>query len=221
VDIRVVETPADAAGAAAAWLARSLGAAIRHRGRASVAFSGGRTPAAMLERLATAAIDWTRVEVFQVDERIVPDGDPRRNAALLQVLPAPQANVVLMPVTAPNQHRACAEYARRLPAHVDVVHLGLGDDGHTASWVPGDDALDQPGDVAISAIYQQTRRMTLTRRPINDARRRLMVVTGAAKAEALAGWLLDDHRLPASRLRRAGTVVIADQAAAAALPVPG
>lgn len=215
----MLDAPADTAAAAAAWLARSLRAAIARRGRASVAFSGGSTPAEMLKTMATTHLDWNRVDVFQVDERIVPDGDPRRNANMLSVLPVPAANLVLMPVAVGPTATACADYARRLPARFDVVHLGLGDDGHTASWVPGDDVVNASADVAISSIYQGTQRMTLTPRPINHARRRMVLVAGDSKAVAFAKWMLDDGTLPVSRLRRGQTIVFADRAAAAQVPL--
>lgn len=217
MDVRVAATADDAAQYSAMVIADWLLGAVERRGRASVAFSGGSTPAAMLRVLGTLDVPWSAVHVFQVDERVVADGDPRRNAPLLDALPVDDAHRHLMPVTTPLE-TAVVAYGDGLPDRFDVVHLGLGDDGHTASWPPGDPVVDAATDVALSNEYQGTIRMTLTPRPVNRARRRLVLATGDGKAEPIARWLLEDTSLPVARLRRADTIVVIDQAAAAQLP---
>lgn len=221
MDLRVADTDIDAAHHAASLVAEWLRGAVERRGSATVAFSGGATPAGMLAALSRLDVPWFAVHVFQVDERCVPDDDPARNAPLLDVLGAPAENVHLMPVTAPDRAEACARYALELPERFDVVHLGLGDDGHTASWPPGDPVVDSDADVATSASYRGNVRMTLTPRVVNRSRRRLMLVTGASKADAMSRWLLEDDSLPVARLRRNDTVVVLDRAAASGLPPMG
>ncbi|MDO8390754.1 MAG: 6-phosphogluconolactonase [Actinomycetota bacterium] len=219
-DLRIALDAAGAAEEAAVWLAAQLRNAVRRRGAATLALSGGSTPAAMVATLVSLAVPWASVQVWQVDERVAPDGDAARNAGLLQALPVLPRQLHLMPVTAAHLDAAAARYAASLPPRFDVVHLGLGDDGHAASWPPGDPVIDSPHDVAISGEYRGRVRMTLTPPVVNRARHRLLLVCGAAKAVPLQRWLLHDPLLPADRLRRAGTVVVADAAAAAALPPP-
>jgi 6-phosphogluconolactonase len=199
----------------AAWIATRLRNAIRLRGRAVVAFSGGSTPRPMLAALAGHSMSWGDVEVFQVDERCAPDGHEARNASLLDVLPAPRRNVHLMPVTAKRRGSAADRYAAALPERFDVVHLGLGDDGHTASWPPGDPVLDSPAPVAVVPMFNGWPRMTLTLAPVNLARQRIVEVAGASKVAMVDRWLLGDHTLPISAVRRTGTTVVLDADAAA------
>lgn len=202
-----------AADAAARAIGRRLGNAVAARGTASVACSGGSTPALMLARLAEFDLPWAQVHVYQVDERVAPDGDPARNAGLLDVLPLRRANRHLMPVTAANLTAAARRYAASLPERFDVVHLGVGDDGHTASWPPGDPVIDAPGAVALSAPYQGRVRMTITPAVVNAARSRLVLVAGASKRDALAAWLRHDGSVPVDRVRRTDTLVVLDVAA--------
>ncbi len=206
--------------AAADWLARRLRDAVRRRGAASVAFSGGRTPAAMFAALVELDVPWHDLTVFQVDERVAPDGDDARNAPLLDMLPVRAAQVRLMPVTARHLGAAAGRYAARLPESFDVVHLGLGDDGHTASWPPGDSVVDSTAAVALSAEYRGHVRMTLTPHVVNGARARLVLATGPDKAVPVRDWLLHRASLPVERVRRTGTVVVLDASAAALLPLP-
>jgi 6-phosphogluconolactonase len=221
MDIRVADTDADAAMYSAALVAEWLRGAIDRRGRAAVAFSGGSTPAAMLECLGSLDVLWQAVQVFQVDERCVPDHDPARNAHLLDRLGVPRENLHLMPVTDPDRAAACERHALELPDRFDVVHLGLGDDGHTASWPPGDGVVDVDADVALSGEYRGAVRMTLTPRVVNRARRRLVLAVGESKAAAVSRWLLDDDSQPVARLRRNDTVIVLDRAAASGLPPQG
>ena len=218
MDIVIAPDALTAAQETAAWVARQLRNAVSRRGAATVAFSGGSTPAMMLAALAELQLPWEATSVFQVDERIAPDGDPDRNATLLDVLRPRGPSIELMPVTGKDLDAAVARYAARLPEKLDVVHLGLGDDGHTASWPPGDPVIDATGKVALSAEYKGTRRMTLTVDAVNAARHRIVLATGQAKAPVVERWLLDDHGLPIDRVGRANTVLVLDSEAAARLP---
>jgi 6-phosphogluconolactonase len=222
----VAQDPEEAAHGAAGELARACAAAVNQRGRAVLALSGGRSPVPAFELFARAPLPWASIVVAQVDERCVPAGDPRRNLrALRRVLvetgPLPQENLLAMPVEDADLERGAAEYADTLArclapgAVFDIVQLGLGDDGHTASLVPGDPVLEiTDRDVAVTHPYQGTRRMTLTYRALQAARERLWLVTGAAKARALAQLLDGSGDAPAMRVAREDTVVVADRAAA-------
>jgi 6-phosphogluconolactonase len=217
MDLRVTADAAAAADEAAGWVAHHLRGAVQRRGIATIAVSGGNTPAAMFRSLATADLPWESVHVFQVDERVAPDGDPARNAPLLELLP-PSATRHPMPVTAADLQAAARRYASDLPDKFDLVHLGLGDDGHTASWPPGDPVVDQEEPVALCGEYRGHVRMTLTPPVVNAARHRLVLAAGADKAAPLEGWLLGDASLPIRQVRSANTVVVVDIAAAARLP---
>ncbi len=205
------------------WMARRIRSAVRLRGICRVAVSGGSTPALMFDALATMQLPWAQVHVYQVDERVAPDGDADRNAVQLHThlgeqAPLPKANLHLMPVTAKSLARAATSYADAIgESPLDIVHLGLGDDGHTASWPPGDDVIDAPGAVAISGEFNGRVRMTMTPALVNAARARMVLVVGVGKAAPLAGWLLHRVALPVGRVRRTHTTVIADVAAAAGL----
>lgn len=215
---------AQAASAAADELAVACRTAVAERGAAVVAVSGGETPWRMLERLRELALPWAQVHVAQVDERVAPRGDPRRNLTRLeQVLvadgPLPGANLLAMPVEADDLPRAAALYQRRLeqlggrPLTFDVVQLGLGTDGHTASLVPGDAVLAiVDRDVAVTGDYQGARRMTLTFPALNRARQRLWLVTGAAKAARAAELARGESadRAPSVRVRRADSTLVVD-----------
>ena len=132
-----------------------------------------------------------------------------------------------MPVESPDLQAAAACYARKpveiagSPAVLDVVHLGLGPDGHTASLVPGDPVLDiTVNDVAITGIYQGRRRMTLTYPIINRSRQIVWMVTGKEKVPMLKRLMEGDETIPAGRIRRDGALILADEAAANALKLP-
>lgn len=220
MDLRVAHDAIAAAHEAARWTAQQLRNAVQRRGRATLAVSGGTTPAAMFAALAADDVPWSKVTVFQVDERVAPDGDPARNATLLGIFPA-AASVVPMDVTAADLATAAGEYAGRLPDRLDVVHLGLGDDGHTASWPPGDPVVRSRSTVDLCGRYRGHVRMTLTPVAVNAARHRLVLAAGPDKAVALEGWLLDAVDLPVARVRSSGTVVVVDAAAASRLPGVG
>lgn len=190
--------------------------AVRSDGRCALALSGGRTPWAMLRELATADLPWDRVAVWQVDERVAPDGDPERNLTGLVPLLPDEAELHPMPVTDDDLEAAADRYARTLPPAFDLVHLGLGEDGHTASLVPGDPVLGVADrDVAVTVAYGGRRRMTLTYPVLDRARSLLWLVTGADKAEVLPRLLARDALIPAGRVRARKQVVLVDQAAAA------
>jgi 6-phosphogluconolactonase/glucosamine-6-phosphate isomerase/deaminase len=215
MDFRVADQPAIVA---AASIARRLAGALRQRSVASVALSGGSTAPAMIDALIGHDLPWAAITVWQVDERIASDGDPARNANQLVALPC---QVRLMPVTADDLAAAADDYAASLPERFDVVHLGIGDDGHTASWPPGDlDVVSSPRAVEVtSAAFNGRRRMTLTPTVVNAARSRLVLATGAGKRPVIERWLLGDASLPISLVRRASTTVVLDHAAAPAVPL--
>ena len=198
--------------AAAHSLVRRINDAVRRRGVASVAVSGGRTPAEMFRMMSSMTVNWPNLHVWQVDERVAPDGDPVRNSGLLATLPVSADHIHAMPVTGDDLPAAAVRYATSLPARFDVVHLGMGDDGHTASWPPGDTVIDSPLPVALSEPYNGHVRMTLTPSVVNSARTRIVVLTGEAKAVPLLGWMLE-RDLPISRVRRPRTTIFADEAA--------
>jgi 6-phosphogluconolactonase len=229
VNIKVYPDEDVVAGEAAAIIADAARAAVTSRGRFIMAVSGGRTPWLMLRALARNELPWRQVHVFQVDERLAPAGDPDRNLAhlresLLDHAPLPHDHVHAMPVEPAELDRAAEQYARTLrdvagsPPVLDLIHLGLGPDGHTASLVPGDPVLDvTDADVAMTASYRGRRRMTLTFPIINRSRLVLWLVTGGEKAEALARLRDGDRSIPGSRVRQNGALVLADRAAAARL----
>lgn len=224
--LEVFDDPDSVARAAAAAIAADARAAIAAGGRFTLAVSGGHTPWIMLRALATEDLPWAGVHVYQVDERVAPEGHPDRNLthlreSLLQHAPMRPEQIHAMPVESTDLEAAAARYALDLrnvagsPAVLDLVHLGLGPDGHTASLVPGDAALDiTDADVALTGVYQGRRRMTLTYPVINRARRILWVVTGSEKTEMLYRLLHGDESIPAGRVRGEQAVVLADRAAA-------
>ena len=224
--IIVGDDEADVARHAAALIAREVDTAVATRGRACIAFSGGRTPWLMMRALAESDVPWLHVHVFQTDERIVPTDDPARTLpqlreALLAHIPIPPVNVHPMPVDDDALQAAAGRYASDLkriagtPPVLDLVHLGLGDDGHTASLVPGDAVLDvATADVALSGPYQSHWRMTLTFPLINRADTVLWLVTGQNKADVLKRLWVGDREIPAGRVRRDRTVIVTDRAAA-------
>jgi 6-phosphogluconolactonase/glucosamine-6-phosphate isomerase/deaminase len=170
----------------------------------------------MLRALATLDVPWPFVELFQVDERVAPAGDPDRNLThLLASLPADSgADVRAMPVEDADLEAAADRYAASLPAAFDLIHLGLGPDGHPASLVPGDPVLDvDDRAVALTGLYQDRRRMTLTYPALARARTTLFLVTGADKAGPLARLLVGDGSIPAGRVVAADLRIVADAAA--------
>jgi 6-phosphogluconolactonase len=212
-----ISLDADAVAASGVgYVARLARSAVSERGRFTFAVSGGHTPWAMFAKLANEDMPWADVELFQVDERVAPDGDPDRNLThLRESLGDAPARVHPMPVTDPDLAAAAAAYATVLPQRFDLVHLGLGPDGHTASLVPGDPVLEVTDSlVGVTQPYQGHRRMTLTYPALARADQLLWLVTGADKRDALAKLLAGDESIPAGRVLAARSVVMADQAAA-------
>lgn len=228
--IEVLADAGSVAQKAAAIIAAEARAAVASRGRFILAVSGGHTPWVMLRSLADEEVPWESVHLVQVDERVAPAGHADRNLthlqeSLLKHVPVRSQQIHAMPVEALDLEASAARYAAILndiagfPSVLDLVHLGLGPDGHTASLVPGDSVLDAVDvDVALTgAAYQGRRRMTLTYPLINRARRILWVVTGPEKV-AMLGRLLDgDMSIPAGRVRRDQALVIGDSATAGKL----
>ena len=227
--IEVLDDADAVADEAAAIIATDARIAVAARGRFVMAVSGGRTPWLMLRALADKEVPWNAVQVLQVDERVAPAGDPDRNLtrlreSLLEHAPLRAEQIHAMPVEADDLQAAASSYAATLrevagsPAVLDLVHLGLGPDGHTASLVPGDAALDvAEAAVALAGPYQGRRRMTLTYPVLNHARRVLWVVTGAEKAGMLVRLRDADRSIPAGRVRQDRALVLADRAASANL----
>ena len=214
---------ADVATAAADHIAVRARDAVSGHGVFCVALSGGRTPWKMLECLVELELPWDHMHVFQVDERVAPHGDADRNAtklaAILRASRLPYTNLHLMPVTDEDRCRGCDAYSQVMARHtrdgrLDLVHLGLGEDGHTASLVPGDRVIDVADrDVAMAGPYQGRLRMTLTCPAIDKAVERMWIVTGASKAEMLARLQAGDATIPAGRITRRNSIVFADDAA--------
>jgi len=203
------------AARAAEFVAGLARAAVAARGAFTFAVSGGHTPWAMFAELAGEDVPWEQVQLFQVDERAAPDGDPDRNLTHLQEsLRGAPAKVSPMPVTEPDLEGAAAGYGAILPDRFDLIHLGLGPDGHTASLVPGDPVLDVTDRlVAVTSGYQGHRRMTLTYPALARADQLLWLVTGSDKKAPLAQLLAGDRSIPAGRVEAARSLILADQSA--------
>ncbi len=227
-----IEVYADAdavAHQAATLIAAQARDAVAVRGRFVLALSGGHTPWLMLRHLAAERVPWEAVHLVQVDERVAPAGQADRNLthlreSLLTRVPLRPEQIHAMPVEAPDLKAGAESYARSLveiagsPPVLDLVHLGLGPDGHTASLIPGDPVLNATNtDVALTGIYQGRRRMTLTYPLINRSRRILWLVTGSDKAGPLVRLRDADPSIPAGRVWQDHARVLADRVAAAEL----
>ena len=212
---------------AAEFIAAEARTAVAARGRFVIAVSGGHTPWVMLRDLASEDVPWKQMHVVQVDERVAPPGDPDRNLThlretLLQHAPMPPENIYPMPVEATDLAAAAKQYAATLaelagsPPVLDLAHLGMGPDGHTASLVPGDPVLRvTDADVAITSVYMGRRRMTLTYPILNRSRRILFLVTGKEKADMLPKLLAADPSIPSGHILQDDAVILADRDAAA------
>jgi len=219
--IEILRDPGAVAERAAAFVAERARAAVADHGRFTFAVSGGHTPWAMFHHLVDEDVPWGQTAIYQVDERVAPAGDPDRNLAhLLESLPAQsEAAIHPMPVEEDDLDAAAADYARSLPPRFDLVHLGLGPDGHTASLVPGDPVLEVTDrDVALTGTYMGRRRMTLTYPMLNRARQVLWLVTGEDKVDALRRLRAGDRSIPAGRVATTNALVITDAAAAGEPP---
>lgn len=223
--IEVFSDDESTARAAAQYIAAEASAAIAARGRFVMAVSGGRTPWIMLRALATEGLPWEHIHVVQVDERVAPAGHPDRNLthlleSLLAHSPIRPEQIRAMPVESSDLEAGVAQYAATLrdiagsPPVLDLVHLGLGPDGHTASLVPGDPVLNiSDTDVALTGEYQRRRRMTLTYPMINRARRILWLATGSEKASMLTRLRQGDQSIPAGKISQERALIFADHAA--------
>ena len=215
---------------AASLIAEEARKAVAARGRFVMAVSGGKTPWQMLRDLANEEVPWAAVHIVQVDERIAPAGDPDRNLthlreSLLSHAPIPPEQIHAMPVESADPERGCLDYTGLLnslcgaPPVLDLVHLGLGPDGHTASLIPGDSVcqvLDR--EVALTGVYQNRRRMTLTYPVINRARAILWVATGAEKASMVPRLLAGDPGIPSGPIAQQNATLLLDAPAAAGIP---
>jgi 6-phosphogluconolactonase len=231
--IQVLVDADSVAKAAAQFIAAEARAAVAARGRFIMAVSGGRTPWQMLRDLAGEDVPWAGLHVVQVDERVAPVDDPDRNLthlheSLLSHAPLRLEQIVAMPVELPDLEAAATLYVEALrdiagtPPVLDLAHLGLGPDGHTASLVPGDPVLDvTDADVAATGIYQKRRRLTLTYPLLNRSRCVLWVVTGSEKADMIVRLLDRDVTIPAGRIQRDNALLLADNAAAEKLKTTG
>ncbi len=207
----------------AAFISRVAHQAVAARGRFMFAVSGGETPKHMFTRLAQQEMPWSQTHLFQVDERVAPTGDPDRNltslrTGLLTHVPLAPQQLHTMPVEDNDLVAAAASYAKILqllcgsPPVLDLIHLGLGSDGHTASLAPNDPVLKvKDRDVAVTGVYKGRRRMTLTYPAINRARGILWLVTGTEKAAILARLRQGDDRIPAGLIERKHAEVFTDQ----------
>jgi 6-phosphogluconolactonase len=226
VNVEVLADAETTARRAAAIIAYDARDAVAARDCFVMAVSGGKSPWIMLRALANEDVPWKNVHVVQVDERVAPAGDPDRNLthlaeSLLSHAPLRPAQIHAMPVESADLDAAARAYARTLeslagsPPVLDLAHLGLGPDGHTASLVPGDPVLEVADrDVAITGVYQGRRRMTLTYPVLNRSRRVLWLVTGSDKVRMFARLRAGDTTIPAGRIQRDAALVLADRDAA-------
>ena len=214
-ELETLADPDAVARAGATFVAEQARQAVEARGTFSFAVSGGHTPWEMFAELAGETVPWEKVVIYQVDERVAPPDDPDRNLFhLRKALGTAPAQVRPMPVDDADLDAAAAAYGASLPEHFDVVHLGLGPDGHTASLVPGDPVLSVTDRlVALTRPYQGHQRMTLTYPALARARQLLWLVTGADKKDALSKLLAGDKSVPGARVEAAASLVMADQAA--------
>lgn len=225
MEIRTFQSADEVAKEAAIYIADRIRENVARKGSFTMAISGGRTPWEMIKELAKEDLHWEKVFLFQVDERIAPDAHPDRN--LTQLFKAIEGtklvlrlNIFPMRVTADNLNEACEEYADHITrltenGKFDLIHLGLGTDGHTASLVPGDAVLAvQDKTVAITGdTYQGRHRMTLTYPLINQAAKILWVITGAEKAEMLNRLLHQDPSIPAGKIDQHHAIVLTEESA--------
>ena len=215
-ELQTLADPDAVARAGAAFVAERARAAVAASGSFHFAVSGGHTPWAMFAELAAETMPWDATIIYQVDERVAPPGDPDRNLThLAKALGSDPAQVRPMPVNDSDLVAAAASYAALLPDYFDLIHLGLGPDGHTASLVPGDPVLSVTDRlVAVTQPYQERVRMTLTYPALARARQILWLITGADKKEPLSRLLAGDTTIPAGRVEAAASQVMADRAAA-------
>ena len=221
--VEILPDEASLAKRAAAVIAADARAAVAARGHFVMAVSGGKSPWVMLADLADEDVPWPNVHVFQIDERIAPAGDPDRNYvhlrdSLLQHAPIPEKQIYAMPVEEADSEAAARQYAETLegvagkPPVLDLAHLGLGPDGHTASLIPGDPVLNVTDrDIAITGVYQGRKRMTMTYPMINRARKIMWLVSGKDKVDAFPKLRAGDPSIPGGRISRTQALLLADR----------
>src|ERR1700754_1297108 len=219
IELEVVADEKAAARRAAELIAAAGAEAAAARGPFGMAMSGGRSPWAMLAILGELEqMPWEATELFQVDERIASPGSEDRNLThmVLGLSMEHQSALRPMPVTNRDLDAAAHEYDTSLPDRIDLVHLGLGPDGHTASLVPGDPVLEvDDRRVAVTTNeYQGHRRMTLTYPALAEAREIIWLVTREEKRHPLLKLLPADPSIPAGRVRNDSMFIAADSAAA-------
>ena len=226
MEIRTFQSSNEVAREAALYIADRIRENIAKKGFFTLAISGGRTPWEMIKELATEDLPWEKVFLFQVDERVAPDGHPDRNLTQLfkSIQDSPlinRLNIFPMHVIAEDLEEACAEYSENIKritetGKLDLIHLGIGTDGHTASLIPGDSVLEV-GDKNVALTdspYQGRERMTLTYPLINQAEKILWIVTGEEKAEMLERLLQQDSTIPAGKINQSHAIILTEESAA-------
>ena len=214
IRVEVLRDPGSVGEHAADLIAEAVRRVISQGRRFTWAISGGATPVPMFRGLGALALPWHQIDTWQVDERAAPPGDPDRNRSLqAKALPAEALDGIRwMPVEDDDLETAAARYAATLPDRFDVVHLGLGADGHTASLVPGDPVLDvQDRDIAVTGVYEGRRRMTLTYPGLSRAERAIWVVTESEKRDAVRKLIAGDRSIPATHISVSDQVLVTDQ----------
>ncbi len=214
IHVEVLPDPGSVGEHAADLIAEAVRRAVSEGRRFTWAISGGETPIPLFRRLGTLELPWHLIDTWQVDERVAPPDDPDRNRSSQSraLPPEAQDGIRWMPVEDDHLDAAAARYAASLPERFDVIHLGLGADGHTASLLPGDPVLHvRDRDVAVTGVYEGRRRMTLTYPGLSRAERAIWVVTGSEKRAALTKLVARDASVPASHVPVPDQVVVTDQ----------
>lgn len=226
MEIRTFQSSNEVATEAALYIADRIRESVAKKGFFTMAVSGGRTPWQMIKELAKEELPWEKVFLFQVDERVAPDGHADRNLTQLfnsiQGTPlVTRLNIFPMHVIAEDLEEACDQYAENIKlitetGKLDLIHLGIGTDGHTASLIPGDAVLDvQDQAVArTSNPYQGRDRMTLTYPLINQAEKILWIITGKEKAEMLSRLISQDPTIPAGNVSQSRAIILTEESAA-------
>jgi 6-phosphogluconolactonase len=218
-ELVVLPSAVEATTAAAQLISERAQIAVAEHGHFTMAASGGHSPWLMFADLAQRDLPWDKITIYQVDERITSIDDPDRNLSHLRTaLGGAGAKVVEMPVDEEDLRAAVERYEVLLPDRFDLIHLGLGPDGHTASLVPDDPVLSETRPLVWTTTneYQGRRRMTLTYMALARANELMWLVTGDDKVDALGKLLGGDRTIPAGRVEGAPvSTVIADEQAAA------
>ncbi len=202
---------------AADLTAAELNSALRTKPRATLAVSGGRSPKAYFRELSSREVAWDRITILQVDERVVPEGSDQRNLTdQIASFGDLDAHWLPLPVSASEDPKALKAFVEDLrgdagnPPVIDVIHLGLGDDGHTASLVPGDPVLEERVHViARTELYNGTHRLTLTEPVLSRAGMILWLVSGSNKAKPVQQLLSGDPSIPGSLVKAERQVLVA------------